>query len=563
MAFSDEFLEELRSRADILEIVSSYLDVRLKGRNYMGLCPFHSEKTPSFCVYIDTNSFYCFGCGLGGDVISFVMLMEKMQYKEAVEFLANRVGMQISENFLGGDYSNRKIIYEINRLAAKFYHNNLMGRDNPGIRYFESRGLSRRIIRHFGLGYSTDNFSLIDYLKKRGFSDDNILKSNVGVKSRVCLSDRFSKRVIFPIIDVKGNVIAFGARALDNSTPKYLNTSDTPVFRKSDNLFALNFARKEKYLILTEGYMDVIALHQLGFNSAVASLGTSLTLGQAKLISRYTNEVYLCYDSDEAGKKATERAIRILEREDLNLKIVKIDDAKDPDEFIRLNRDKSKIKFKCLIEKSKDKVDFKIAEMKKNFDLESSADKFRFLDHVAKIVSEISDPLEREVYSSKICSKYHILKDVFDLKVKQNYSNKKKEKFVAIKRQKTFDKLNNLCIEDFFISYIMKNVGFLKYTDNFTEKDFSKNVSFKVLERIRFLMSSGQSVNLSSILEGFDIKGAGEISRIFNLDVTEVNFFDCLNFLETNRKIRDFRSSEDLNEKEISEFLDKLKNDKI
>ena len=420
MAFSDEFLEELRSRADILEIVSSYLDVRLKGHNYMGLCPFHSEKTPSFCVYVDTNSFYCFGCGLGGDVISFVMLMEKMQYKEAVEFLANRVGMQISENFLGGEYSNRKIIYEINRLAAKFYHNNLMGQDNPGIRYFESRGLSRRIIRHFGLGYSTDSFSLIDYLKKRGFSDDNILKSNVGVKSRVCLSDRFSKRVIFPIIDVKGNVIAFGARALDKSTPKYLNTSDTPVFRKSDNLFALNFARKEKYLILTEGYMDVVALHQLGFNSAVASLGTSLTLGQAKLISRYTNEVYLCYDSDEAGKKATERAIKILEREELNLKIVKIDDAKDPDEFIRLNRDKSKTKFKCLIENSKDKVDFKISEMKKIFDLESSADKFRFLNQVAKIISEISDPLEREVYSSKICSKYHILEDIFDLKVKQN-----------------------------------------------------------------------------------------------------------------------------------------------
>ena len=566
--FSDDFINLIRHDCDIISLVSSYTSIVKKGCNYMGLCPFHSEKTPSFCVYSNTNSFYCFGCGVGGDVITFVMLAENLQYKDAIEFLANKLGIPLPEE--GSDNMlDRKSIFEINRAAARFFFSNLVeNSDSIGLNYLRSRGVSSSTIKHFGLGYSpaTGN-SLVNHLLECKFSEKNIIDANLGVKSKNFLRDRFINRIIFPIIDTKGNIIAFGARSLNNNLPKYLNTSDTLVFKKSNNLFALNFAKKEKYFILTEGYMDVVSLHQLGFKSAVASLGTSLTMEQAKLISRYTNQIYLCYDSDDAGRKATDRAIEILENQKLIVKIIKIENAKDPDEFIKINGSNSKVKFQHLIEKSQNSIEFKISKSEKKYDINNTEEKVLFLKKLSDIISKIVDPIEKDVYLSKICSKYGISRDAFGLSVEKKNQKIEKSTVYRVKNRKKSEKFKNSRIEEFLISYIMRNTDYVGSLDDFDSDDFSFSFNFKVLNRIRLLVSDGKNVNIGSISEGFSSSEAGEISRILNLSVA--NNVDSSEFLELvecfrrNRQIRNLRSSKDVDSDEILKLLDKLKDSKM
>ena len=566
--FSDDFINSIRHDCDIIGLVSSYTSIVKKGCNYMGLCPFHSEKTPSFCVYANTNSFYCFGCGVGGDVITFIMLAENLQYKDAIEFLANKFGIPLpDENF--DNMLDKKSIFEINRAAARFFFSNLCENQNSvGMHYLRSRGVSISTIKHFGLGYSpaTGNL-LVHHLLNCKFSEKNIIDANLGVKSKNSLRDRFINRIIFPIIDTKGNIIAFGARSLNNNLPKYLNTADTLVFKKSNNLFALNFAKKEKYFILTEGYMDVVSLHQLGFKSAIASLGTSLTNEQAKLMSRYTNQIYLCYDSDDAGKKATDRAIEILENQKLSVKIIKIQNAKDPDEFIKLNGSNSKIKFQYLIEKSQNSIEFKISELEKKYDIDDIEEKVIFLNKLANIISKIVDPIEKDVYLSKICSKYGISRDAFGLSIEKKNQKMEKSTIYRVKNRKKSEKFKNSRIEEFLISYIMRNTDYVCYLDDFDCNDFSLTLNFKILNKIRSLVSSGKDVNIGSISEDFNSSEAGETSRILNLSVANnvdnSEFLELVECFRRNKQIKSLRSSKNIDDEEVLKLLDKLKDSKM
>ncbi len=335
------FIQQLKQSCDMERIVSGYLPLKKKGRYLVGLCPFHSEKSPSFYVYPQNQSFYCFGCGAGGDVITFIRRIENLEYMEAVKLLADRCGLELPMDSDQSDARSmlKKRVLEINRESARFFHSCLMSEQGrQAYEYLISRGRDRKTIRHFGLGYAPAGWDgLLNHLRAKGFSDNDMLEANVVTKGKYGPHDRFSNRVIFPIIDLRGNVVACGGRALDDKGAKYLNSSDTPVFKKSKTLFALNFAKTSKRpgLILAEGYMDVIAIHQAGFDNAVATLGTALTEEQARLISQYAERVVLAYDSDGPGQAATKRAMNIFDEVGVKVSVLSMTGAKDPDEFIK------------------------------------------------------------------------------------------------------------------------------------------------------------------------------------------------------------------------------------
>ena len=408
MAFPEGFLQELKMRNDITEVVSPYVNLKRRGRNMVGLCPFHGEKTPSFNIYTENGSFYCFGCGVGGDVISFIMKIENLDYVDAVKFLAQRAGMELPENSYDDSMSKlRKRIYEANREAARFYYKTLyqpLGKE--GLDYLHGRMLSDRTIRHFGLGFADDDWSsLTTHLKSLGFSENELVSANLAVQRRSGngVYDRFTNRVMFPIIDLRGNVIAFGGRIMTDQKPKYLNTSDTPVFKKSENLFSLNNAKNagSRTLMLCEGYMDVIAVTQAGFKNAVATLGTALTTEQAMLIKRYADEVIICYDADEAGQKATARAIPILRNAGLLVRVLTIPNGKDPDEFIKSQGADGPEAFKAIIDRSGNDVDYRLQKLKADFNLDVSDGKVGYLEAASRIIASIQSPIEQDVYASK------------------------------------------------------------------------------------------------------------------------------------------------------------------
>lgn len=420
MAFPESFLQELKMRNDITEVVSGYVNLKRRGRNMVGLCPFHGEKTPSFNVYTENGSFYCFGCGVGGDVISFEMKIENLDYVDAVKALAQRAGMEMPENSYDDSFSKlRSRVFEANREAARFYFSTLYSKSGAGgLEYFYSRGLSDRTIRHFGLGFADDNWtSLCSHLRSKGFKDNELVAANLAVQRRNGngIYDRFTNRVMFPIIDLRGNVIAFGGRIMTDEKPKYLNTSDTPVFKKSANLFSLNNAKNSgsRTLILCEGYMDVIAVNQAGFTNAVATLGTALTSEQAVLMKRYADEVIICYDADEAGQKATARAIPILRNAGLVIRVLSIPSGKDPDEFIRSKGKDGPIAFKALLEKSGNDIEYRLQKLKQVHNTETTDGKVAFLEAASKVIATISSPIERDVYTSKICAELNVDKNAF------------------------------------------------------------------------------------------------------------------------------------------------------
>ncbi|MCI6560073.1 MAG: DNA primase, partial [Ruminococcus sp.] len=361
MPKNDEFLYHLRNANPIESVAGSYVNLIRRGRNYVCSCPFHSEKTPSCTIYTDTQSFYCFGCGAGGDVITFIMKIENLDFSEAVKELAHRAGMEIpQDNSAASTYAKRKNrIYEMNRLAANFFYTNLIkGQDKQGLLYFAERKLTPETIKKYGLGYASDSWDqLTDFLRSKGYSDDEIADAWLGAKSKKSgkTFDIFRKRVMFPIVDLRGNIIGFGGRVLDGSVPKYLNTGKTPVFDKGSNLFSMNFAKNSasKKLILCEGYMDVIAVNQAGFDNVAATLGTAITPDQARLISHYAEEVVIAYDSDGAGQKATQKAINHFADVGVRTKILRMEGAKDPDEFIKKF---GALRFRMLIDDSCDAI---------------------------------------------------------------------------------------------------------------------------------------------------------------------------------------------------------------
>ena len=405
MMISREVIEEIRSRNDIVELIGSYVNLKRAGANFNGLCPYHSERSPSFTVFPATQSFYCFGCGAGGDAITFAMKSENLDYPSAVEFLAKRAGITITVDDKEKDGIGKKRILEMNLAAAKYFRACLFDErlGKTGMDYLAGkRGLSPAVIKHFGLGFAPESFgALTDYMHKQGFSDEELITGFLCGKSQKTgrAYDYFRNRVIFPIINTSGDVIAFGGRVMDDSKPKYLNSSDTPGFKKSRNLFALNFAKNHcsERLILCEGYMDVIALHAAGFENAVATLGTALTQEQARLMAKHTKQVIISYDSDEAGQAATRKAVRMLSEVGLDVRILRMEGAKDPDEYIKkFGADN----FRRLLDASRTGFEFKLETTLQKYNIAIASDKIKASGELCEYISEVWSEVERDVYVS-------------------------------------------------------------------------------------------------------------------------------------------------------------------
>ncbi|MBR1780899.1 MAG: DNA primase, partial [Oscillospiraceae bacterium] len=440
MPIPEEFLDELNSRTDIVDLVSSYVALSKKGSKYWGLCPFHSEKTASFSVSPDRQMYYCFGCHKGGGAINFVMELEGLGFVDAVEELAKRAGMAMPE--VGRDGSTakkRERMLSLNREAARWFHANLSRPEaRPGLDYFRQRQLSKGTITRFGLGFAPPGWeNLITAMAQKGYEKSELMEAGLAVhNSNGRIYDRFRNRVMFPIIDVRGNVIGFGGRVLDDSKPKYLNSPDTLVFNKSRNLFALNLAKKTKMgmIVLTEGYMDTIAMHQAGFDCAVASLGTSLTEDHVKLLSNYTKEVVISYDGDAAGINAAQRAITLLERTGIKVRVLRVTGAKDPDEYIKAYGREA---FAALLRGATDQMEYRLNQIAAQYDLAQDDQRVSYLKEAAALVATLDSPVEREVYAARAAetaklSKEAMLEEVGRLRRRNNWQRRKKEERRAL-----------------------------------------------------------------------------------------------------------------------------------
>lgn len=449
MPLPDEFIYQLKLANPIDTTMGRYVHLIRSGSNYKCLCPFHSEKTPSCTVYTGTQSFYCFGCGAGGDVITFTKQIENLDTYEAIKLLAERGGLEMPENDLNKDGAKLKLrILEMNREAANFFYRNLLqGQDKRGLQYAVQRGLTPKAIKKYAIGYAPAAWDgLMKHLEGLGFTREEMLSAGlIRQNARGCF-DFFRERVMFPIIDLRGNVIAFGGRLIEGEGPKYLNSGDTPVFKKSRNLFSLNFAKNAnvKQLILAEGYMDVIAINQAGFEQVVATLGTALTAEQARIMAQYATEVVLCYDSDSAGQNATHRAINLLSEAGLHTRILKVQDAKDPDEYIRKF---GATRFKLLLDNSGGAINFELARCREGLDLATEQGKFDFLRRTVQVLAGIRNEMEREVYLSRIAKEEEISLDILHSQVKaqlrKSYYTEKKQSWNAMMAKSSFrDELN-------------------------------------------------------------------------------------------------------------------------
>ncbi len=554
MALSEDFLYQLRLGNPIEDVFSSYTSLKKHGSTSKCLCPFHSEKTPSCTIYNDTQSFYCFGCGAGGDVISFIKRIENLSYIEAVRFLAERAGITMPENDGRSDESVRKKArtYEINREAAKFFFKYLLsGPDKRGLEYFKERKLTPQTIKKYGLGYAPDDWHVLrDHLRSMGYRDEELITADVCKYSDRGTYDNFRGRVMFPIIDLRGNVIAFGGRIIgDKKGPKYVNTADTPVFKKSRNLFSLNHAKNSssKRLILAEGYMDVISINQAGFENVVATLGTALTPEQARLMSQYASEIIISYDSDEAGQTATRRAINLLSAAGLNTKILKIPDAKDPDEYIKKF---GSTRFRLLLDGADDAVSFELEKCKDGLDLNAENDKYTYLKKAVSVLASLEDALQRDVYISRISRdagiNINVLNEQVAHAVKAKKNIKQKLEWESTKRSLTktdevnpeASKFSNQSkAEEFIILYLIKNPDKL---DEITTKikpeefvtEFNKRVYLAVTDAVR----NSSEFSLSLLSDSFSDAEMGRISGMAarNRDITinENTFSDCVDVLK-------------------------------
>lgn len=587
MPFPDSFLQELKLRNDITEIASSYVNLKRHGRNMVGLCPFHGEKTPSFNIYTENGSFYCFGCGAGGDVITFIMKIENLDYVEAVKFLAQRAGMEMPENTYDDSMSKLRMrIYEANREAARFFHATLLSqRGQSGLNYLRGRALSDRTIRHFGLGFADDDWnSLCNHLKNKGFSEYEIYSANLAFKRKSGngIYDRFVNRVMFPIIDLRGNVIAFGGRIMTDEKPKYLNTSDTPVFKKSENLFSLNNAKSSgtRTLILCEGYMDVIALNQAGFTNAVATLGTALTNEQAVLMKRYADEVIICYDADGAGQKATARAIQILRNAGLPIKILTVPSGKDPDEFIRSKGENGPAAFKLLIEKCGNDIEYRLMKLKENYNLNTTDGKVAFLNEAVKIVATIESPIERDVFASKLCAELEIDKNAFleqisKVKRRDRRENIKKEtRQIQAELNGQSDKINrehykkprSSSAEEALLVYLINNPDYANsISERVTPDKFSNSLIKRYYEYVLSKIKSGYEP-LTSVSSDFN---SDEVSYLYKLISTTIpaastreaveEYINVIN--EESNKLTSDKLA-DMSADDINDYIMKMKQNK-
>ncbi len=570
MANYDELLVSIRNANPIEILIDSYVSLKRRGRVYVCNCPFHSERTPSFTVFPDTQSFYCFGCGSGGDVITFVMKSENLDFWEAVKFLAEKSNIEIPEyNRKNSDSKQkRNRIYEMNRIAANFFYNNMVhGADKSGLKYFYDRKLSPQTIKKYGLGYSPDSWNeLTNLLTSKGYSENEIVEAWLGGRSQKTgkIFDMFRKRVMFPIIDLRGNIIGFGGRVLDDSKPKYLNTSATPVFDKGSNLFSLNFAKNSdnKKLILCEGYMDVIAVNQAGFENVVATLGTAITPAQARIMSHYAEEVIIAYDSDDAGQNATQKAIRHFTDVGVQTRILRMENAKDPDEYIKKF---GKDRFRKLIDSSDNANNFMLDKCENGLDISTEAGKIEFLNRVAKFISGMKSPIEREVYISRTAKKYDfpadVLKTHIENLVRKNTYTERKKNWNAVKLQTVSakDDINPESVkfrkesqaEEVIICYLIQQPEELQTVTAEAPPDifvtqFNKKVYISLIDAIK----SNENFSVSILNSVFSTDEMGKIigmtARNRELSINHEVFAECTAVLKNHTGNDDSISDDDL-----------------
>lgn len=555
MALSDSFLQELKMKTDIEDVISTYVILKRRGATLVGLCPFHNEKTPSFTVYPATQSFYCFGCGAGGDAITFLKKIENLDYLDAVKTLAQRAGLQMpQEGFDDSLSKRRRRILEMNREAARFYHSVLLSPEGKvGYDYYIGRALSAATINHFGLGFAPNQWdALLKHMRAKGYQPAELVDAGLARKGQKGYYDNFRNRVMTPIIDVRGNVIAFGGRVLDDSKPKYINTGDTLVYKKTNELFALNFAKdsKEDALILCEGYMDVIAMHQAGFTNAVAGCGTALTTEQVRLISRYAKEVILTYDADEAGQKALQKAMTLFGQTDVKVRIPALVGGKDPDEIIRTyGRDK----FKGMLEGASNETEFRLLALRRQYNLATTQGKIDFIGGALQILATLP-PVERDLYVSRLSEELGVERQnmkvqLQDLVARQGNRREKREfnrivqenmRKAARETMATDASLRKLRAEERLISLLLRYPDCSRLCKDFDPQWLTPGFTQRVFTLILQRLENGDGTELMDLRDRLTDDEMGRLSGIIarggeSADAKQ-EFSDCLQTIRAEQQ---------------------------
>ncbi len=555
MALSDNFLQELKMKTDIEDVISTYVTLKRRGATLVGLCPFHNEKTPSFTVYPATQSFYCFGCGAGGDAITFLKKIENLDYLDAVKTLAQRAGLQMpQEGFDDSLSKRRRRILEMNREAARFYHSVLLSPEGKvGYDYYIGRALSAATINHFGLGFAPNQWdALLKHMRAKGYQPAELVDAGLARKGQKGYYDNFRNRVMTPIIDVRGNVIAFGGRVLDDSKPKYINTGDTLVYKKTNELFALNFAKdsKEDALILCEGYMDVIAMHQAGFTNAVAGCGTALTTEQVRLISRYAKEVILTYDADEAGQKALQKAMTLFDQTEVKVRIPALVGGKDPDEIIRTyGRDK----FKGMLEGASNETEFRLLALRRQYNLATTQGKIDFIGGALQILATLP-PVEQDLYVSRLSEELGVERQnmkvqLQDLVARQGNRREKREfnrivqenmRKTARETMATDASLRKLRAEDRLISLLLRYPDCSRLCKDFDPQWLTPGFAQRVFTLILQRLENGDGTELMDLRDRLTDDEMGRLSGIIarggeSADAKQ-EFSDCLQTIRAEQQ---------------------------
>ena len=579
MAFPEAFLDELIARNPIEDVVSQYVNLKRSGSNLFGLCPFHGEKTPSFSVSPDKGIYYCLGCHKGGSVINFEMEIEGLSYPDAVRALAKRAGLEVPEDEqYQSRYRQQERLWALHKEAARFFHSRLYAPIGANaLQYATGRGMPKSILTKFGIGYAPDSWTdLVDYLRSKNYTDQELRDSGLVTVSQKNgnLFDRFRDRLMFPIIDVRGNVIGFGGRIMnssDKSAAKYLNSPETLIFNKRKNLFALNLAKKSKlgYLILVEGYMDAIALHQYGFDCAVASLGTALTEDGANLLSRYTDQVVLIYDGDEAGQNATQRAIPILEKAGLQVKVLKMRDAKDPDEYLKkFGADR----FRILLEESANRVEYQLNAILKKYDLRDDEQKVQYLQESAGLIGSLSSAVQREVYGGRVAEVAGISEDAMKLEVnralkRRTYQEKKKQEKIDLSparnlqpKEKSirYSNLRSARAEEMIIAQVLREPALFAQIPDLQPELFSSEFLGRAFRQLRDRYHQGLDVSLGG-LSDFTAEEMSHLAGISQQQgpVNERSLLDCADIIR-----EEYQKSQTKTEDDLMRFREKLQKSK-
>ena len=568
MAFPPAFLDEVVARNPIEEVVGQTVQLKRSGSNLFGLCPFHGEKTASFSVAPDKGIYYCFGCHKGGGVINFVMELEGLSYGDAVRSLAQRAGLEVPEDEqYQSRYKQQERLGALHKDAARFFHSQLYSSlGTEALAYAQKRGMPQKILTAFGIGYAPDSWdSLVRAMKQKGYTEQELKDSGLVTVSQKNgnIFDRFRDRLMFPIIDVRGNIIGFGGRILNNdpNAAKYLNSPETLIFNKRKNLFALNLAKKSKlgYIILVEGYMDAISLHQYGFDCAVASLGTALTEDGATLLSRYTEQVVLIYDGDNAGQRATARAIPILERAGLQVKVLQMQDAKDPDEYLKkFGADK----FRLLLEGCANRVEYQLSAIEKKYDLRQDDQRVQYLQECAQLVSSLSSAVQREVYVHRVAETAKISPEAMKLEVDKAYKrrvarDKKKQEKIDLAPAQTlqpkargirYDNVKSAMAEETLLAQILREPALLEKTRNLKAEEFSAPLLAKVYSQLRTRYDSGLEVS-AAVLEDLSAEESAHIALVLQRqegNVSDQVVADCVRTIQSQHQASQVHSEQDL-----------------